>query len=83
MCHVAVDDCRGGTVFHHPTMRQRIARERHDERVRDAERRAQVAAAMRDRHEPAPWPVVPDHVPARWEREVVTRTTETTRTTGT
>jgi hypothetical protein len=58
-------------VYHHPTMRQRIARDRHDERVRDAERRAQIAAAMRDRHEPAPWPAVPDHVPAHWVREAV------------
>jgi hypothetical protein len=58
-------------VYHHPSMRHRIASDQHRERVRDAERRAQVAAAMRERHEPAPWPTVPDHVPAHWVRESV------------
>jgi hypothetical protein len=61
-------------VHHHPTMRQRIADERHDQRIRDAERRAQVRAAMHDRHEPATWPVIPDHVPAHWVRAAVRRT---------
>ena len=58
-------------MYHHPTMRHCIARDPHDERVRHAERRAQITAAMRDRHEPAQWPVVPDHVPARWVRAAV------------
>jgi hypothetical protein len=60
-------------VYHHPTMRDRVVRERHDQRVRDAERRTQITAAMQDRHERAPWPVVPDHVPAHWVREAIRR----------
>jgi hypothetical protein len=60
-------------VFPHPDIHVRIANERHRERVRDAERRTFVRAAMRFVHERVPWPAVPDFVPAHWVRDAIRR----------
>ena len=43
-------------MFHHPTMRQRIARERHDEREQDLDRRVIEPAEHPGRDVPDPEP---------------------------